>query len=302
MAYPPAAGMFEMPRWKTHVATVCAVLIGLLFLVSGGWKIIDPIGASTKMMQMKLPGEVALPFTILLGIGEVWAAAMLFVPRLRQWGGWIISLMLVAFMIYIGWHYNALVGEECSCFPWIKRAIGPMFFVADGIMLAMSALAAWWSQRSFGMRPAALLAAIVAVFAGVSYGVAANRDMGLAAPPSVTVNGKPFSLHEGKVLVYFYDPLCPHCAEAAKKFSTHQWGATKIVAVPTGMTNFAAGFLENTGLKANLTLDSAPLRKVFEFKDPPYAVALENGRAVALLNRFDETEPAAQLRQLGFIQ
>jgi hypothetical protein len=38
------------------------------------------------------------------------------------------------------------------------------------------------------------------------------------------------------------------------------------------------------------------------FKDPPYAVALEGGRARALLNRFDDAEPAATLRQLGFIQ
>jgi hypothetical protein len=302
MAYPPAAGVFDMPRWKMHVGTVCAVLIGLLFLVSGGWKIIDPIGASTKMMQMKLPGAVALPFTILLGIGEVWAAVMLFVPRLRQWGGWIISLMLVAFMIYIGWHYNALVGEECSCFPWIKRAIGPMFFVADGIMLLMSGLAAWWSQRSSGTRPAALIAATVAVFAAACYGVAANRDLGTVAPPSVLVDNKPVSLHDGKVLVYFYDPMCPHCLDAAKKFATHNWGSTKRIAIPTGMKDFARGFLNDSKFDAQLSHDLDPVKKVFPFKDPPYAVALENGRAKALLNRFDETEPAATLRQLGFIQ
>ena len=301
MAYPPTAGMLDMPRWKTTVATVCAVLIGVLFLVSGGWKIIDPIGASTKMMQMKLPGSIALPFTILLGIGEVWAAVMLFVPRLRQWGGWIISLMLVAFMLYVGWHYKALSGEECSCFPWMKRAINANFFVADGVMLLMSGLAAWWSQRSSGTRPAALIAATVAVFAAVCYGVAANRDMGAVAPPSVTVDGKPLSLHDGKLLVFFYDPICLHCADAAKKFSTHAWGDTKVLAVPITKA-YATGFLTNTNLKAALSYDVDPLRKVFPFKDPPYAVALEGGRAKALLNRFDDAEPAATLRQLGFIQ
>lgn len=302
MAYPPAAGMLDMPRWKTSAAAVCGVLIGLLFLVSGGWKIIDPIGASTKMMQMKLPGEVALPFTILLGIGEVWAAVMMFVPRLRQWGGWIISLMLVAFMLYVGWHYTALQGEECSCFPWIKRAVGPMFFVADGVMLLMSGLAAWWSHKSFGYRPAALIAATVTVFALVSYGVAANRDTGTVAPASITVEGKPYSLHDGKVLVYFYDPMCSHCADAAKKFSAHQWGSTRRVTIPIGQKEYAAGFLKNTGFAADLSFDLEPLRKLFPFQDPPYGVALENGRAKAVLNRFDEVEPAATLRQLGFIQ
>jgi hypothetical protein len=116
------------------------------------------------------------------------------------------------------------------------------------------------------------------------------------------MDGKPYSLSNGKVLIYFYDPMCPHCAEAAKKFSAHQWGSTKVVAVPIGMKDFAAGFLTNTNLKAALTFDVDPLRKAFAFKDPPYAVALENGRAKALLNRFDDAEPAATLRQLGFIQ
>ena len=44
------------------------------------------------------------------------------------------------------------------------------------------------------------------------------------------------------------------------------------------------------------------MKKAFPFGDPPYGVALENGRAKATLSRFDEKEPEAQLRQLGFIK
>ena len=49
-------------------------------------------------------------------------------PRYRRWGAWLIALMLVAFMGYIGLRYQALVGRDCSCFPWLKRAVTPALF------------------------------------------------------------------------------------------------------------------------------------------------------------------------------
>ncbi len=44
------------------------------------------------------------------------------------------------------------------------------------------------------------------------------------------------------------------------------------------------------------------LKKLFPFGDPPYAVALGHGRQKAAWSRFDEAEPEASLRQLGFIE
>lgn len=303
MAYPaqPAAGL-DLPRWKTLAAVTAGALLGLLFIVSGVWKITDPFGAASKMMQMKVPGILAMPFTILLGIGEALAGVMLFVPRYRRWGAWITGAMLIAFMIYVGYFYNELRGEECSCFPWLKRAVGPGFFIGDALML-LAAVVAWlWSRPSEGLRPAALMLAAIAIFAAASYGFNLQRNSGAVAPASITVAGKPFNLHEGKVFVYFFDPLCSHCKAAAEKMSKHNWKGYTLIAVPTQMPNYAQGFLDGTGFKASLTSDLEPLRKVFPFGDPPYGVALENGRARALLARFDDQEPEAELRKLGFIE
>lgn len=304
LAYaPPSAGTLDLPRWKTVAATICAVLLGLLFIVSGVWKITDPLGAATRMMQAKVPGEVALPFAILLGIGEAFSGVLLLVPRFRRWGAWLTTLMLVAFMIYIGYYYDALRGEECSCFPWLKRAVGPGFFIGDAIMLVFAGIAGWWSVRSHGLRPAALILSAVAVFAAVSYGVAARQQSGAPAPASITVEGKATSLGMGRHFVYFYDPMCTHCAEAAKRLSQHQWPTdVKLIAIPTGTNEFARGFLNDTKLPAGLSLDIEPMKKAFPFGDPPYAVLLENGRAKATLSRFDEKEPESQLRQLGYIK
>ena len=69
------------------------------------------------------------------------------------------------------------------------------------------------------------------------------------------------------------------------------------------MPQYGQQFMDTTTkLKGVVSNDVKELKKVFPFGDPPFAVALERGRAKAQMRRFDEQEPAATLRQLGFIQ
>jgi hypothetical protein len=110
-------------------------------------------------------------------------------------------------------------------------------------------------------------------------------------------------LIEGRVLLYFFDPECAHCDQAARRMATHAWKAdARILAVPTTQKQWGAAFVRETKLPAALTLDSAPLREVFKFTDPPYAVALRDGRQQEALPFFDEKEPETTLRRLGFIE
>lgn len=302
MAYPGEAAAVDLPGWKTAVCAVSAILLGLLFLVSGGWKVTDPIDASVRLMQAKVPGAISLPFTVLLGIGEVFAAVLLLVPRFRRWGAWLTGLMLVAFMGWVGYHYDYLRGAECSCFPMIKRAVGPGFFLADGAMLAMAVLAGLWSRRPSNLRGAAIILGAVSVFAAASYGVTSARQTGTPAPASIQVDGKAFSLEQGRYVLYFYDPECMHCFRGAQELSKHNWVNAEVIAVPTRLAQFGQTFLNDTKLKARVSSDVARLKQVFPFGDPPYAVAIEGGRQKAALARFDDVEPAATLRKLGFIQ
>jgi hypothetical protein len=110
-------------------------------------------------------------------------------------------------------------------------------------------------------------------------------------------------LQHGRILLYFFDPECMHCFNAAKKMSQLDWGATKVVAIPVSTPRFAQMFLNETGLKAALSNDLEKLKAVFPFTAAPAAVALENGREKAALTQFDDDkEPAATLRQLGFVK
>jgi uncharacterized membrane protein YphA (DoxX/SURF4 family) len=303
MAQPDRAlASLELPGWKTVAGWTGAVATAVLFLVSGLWKITDAPGAAVRMAQARIPEFLSLPAAVSFGIAETFGAVLILVPRFRRWGAWICSLLLVAFLVYIGLNYNALRGEECNCFPWIKRAVGPGFFIGDAIMLALAIVAGVWARRPEGMRGAVLVLCAVSVFALVSYGVAATRQTGTKAPGSVTVDGKPYSLQHGKLLIFFFDPECMHCIDSAKRMSQYDWGDTRVVAVPIQQPQFAAGFLQDTGLKAVISNDIALLRKTFPFTSVPAGVALENGRQVAALTRFEDDQPAATLRKLGLVR
>jgi hypothetical protein len=249
-----------------------------------------------------VPAGLSLPAAVLFGIAETYAGVLILVPRFRRWGAWLTGLMLVAFLVYIGAYYNVLRGEECNCFPWIKRAVGPAFFLSDGIMLALAVVAGLWARTAESRRSAALVLGAVTVFALVSFGVTAARQASIAAPETITVEGKPFALRQGRVFLYFYDPECSHCDAAARLLARYNWRDTTLISVCTAQPQFAREFIRTTGLGGLISADAELLRKTFSFVDAPYAVALEGGRLKAAFTRFDSQEPEARLRRLGFIQ
>lgn len=292
----------ELPPWQRVLSHLAAFLLALVYLISGIWKVVDPFAAGVRMAQAQFPREISLPMAIFVGTCETFAGVLILVPRFRRWGAWLVGLSLLAFMAYIGYFYKVLRGDECNCFPWIQRLVGPMFFITDALMVAGAVLAGWWSRPSQGLRNAALIFGAVAVFAGVSYGISAARLKGTRAPDSIQVEGQRVPLHNGRVFIYVFDPECRHCDEAARVLAKHNWGATRLIAVPTRQPQFAVEFVQSTGFKAGISNDAQTLRQTFKFVDPPFAIALENGYQRSMMTRFDAEEPAATLRQLKFIQ
>jgi uncharacterized membrane protein YphA (DoxX/SURF4 family) len=292
----------DLPAWKKATSGAAALLLAILFFASGAWKLADPFQWAQALTEFHVPAALSLPFTIALGIGEAFGAVLIVVPRFRRWGSWLIALLLVAFMVYIGANYSTLVGKDCSCFPLVKRTVGPAFFVGDGVMLLMAAVAGWWARHSENVRGALVILGAVVVFAGVSLGVNAARENGLKAPASIMMDGKPLSLQQGNVFLFFYDPTCPHCDAAARKMSKLNWKNTQIVAIPTETPQFAASFLHDTGLRAGTSNDLELLRSTFKFINGPYGVALVRGHQKAAIPSFEDSEPDATLRRLGFVE
>jgi hypothetical protein len=148
---------------------VCAIVLGIIFLVSGGWKVLSPFQTGEVLEQAQVPAGLGVVGASALGTVELFTAFLLFTPRFRRWGGALGSLLLLFFIAWIGYYYPVLVGRDCSCFPIIKRAVGPNFFVTDGIMLLLG-LAAWaWSPAVKSAKVAGIAFAVLAVLAGVSF-------------------------------------------------------------------------------------------------------------------------------------
>ncbi len=267
------------------------------------------------MAQARVPQSLSLAGAIGFGIAETFTALLLLAPRFRRWGAWLGGAMLIAFIVFIGVNYHALSGKDCSCFPspggvWgtvleslgLAGVVGPAFFIRDGVMLALAVLAGVWVRRTGGLRTAlAILGAVVLIAAG-AYGVTVMRQTGTKAPDTVTVNGKPYSLQEGQILIFYFDPECLHCLDAAKRMSKLNWGDTRIVAVPINVPQFAQGFLDDTHLNAVLSNDLRQLKKIFPYVSAPAGVALVNGREKMALTQFEEPEPVDTLKKLGFIR
>jgi uncharacterized membrane protein YphA (DoxX/SURF4 family) len=290
----------ELPLWKIWCGRLAAFLLSVLFLIAGIWKITDPLAAAVRLTQVQVPEMVSLPLALALGISETFTGVLLIVPRFRRWGAWLAGGLLVAFIIYIGAYYNVLRGEECNCFPWVKRAVGPAFFSGDFMMLLMAFASGRWAKPPEGKRGALVVLGSVCVFALASYGITVARNFSPNVPPLIKSGDKTISLHKGRVFIFFFDPECLHCEDAAKRLAKLDWLDTLVVSVAVQQPQFGQEFMQSTGMPGVLSTDFAALQPVFKTASWPYAVALENGHLKAAFTRFDAEQPADVLRKLGF--
>ena len=100
----PFSHTIELPPWKNIVSHLAALFIALIFVSSGVWKITDPFTWARGLEEFLVPASFSLPFTFALGIAEAFGGALILIPRFRRWGGVLTSLLLVAFMGWIGLH------------------------------------------------------------------------------------------------------------------------------------------------------------------------------------------------------
>src|ERR1700691_3920669 len=143
--------------WQVAFNRTAAILISLVFLVAGLWKITDPTGAGARLAQARVPESLSVIAAVGLGILETFTGVLLLIPRFRRWGSWLGTLLLFTFMVFIAIHYNELRGVDCSCFPCVRRAVGPGFFIGDGIMMLLAVGAGIWARSSSGFRPAGVI-------------------------------------------------------------------------------------------------------------------------------------------------
>ncbi|HCC57451.1 MAG TPA: hypothetical protein DEQ47_09335, partial [Solibacterales bacterium] len=57
----------DRPSWQSAVNWTAAILIAIVFLVAGIWKITDPVGAGVRLAQAKVPQNLSVLSAVLLG-------------------------------------------------------------------------------------------------------------------------------------------------------------------------------------------------------------------------------------------
>ena len=291
--------------WQIALNWTAAILMAAVFLIAGIWKATDPARVAVMLTQLKVPQSLSLALSLCLAIAETFTGILLLVPRLRRWGSISASILLLAFMIYIGWNYNVLRGADCSCFPWLKRTVGPGFFVGDAAMLALAVASGLYTSFSANLKAAGAVLGLVTLLVLSSWGISSTRHTGVKAPDTITLEGgKKVSLAEGKVFIYFFNPQCMHCLEAGQKLAALNFGDTRFIGVPTENPQYGAWFMGKAGLtgKGPVSDDLDILKKLFPFDLPPAGVALEDGYEKGMLLQFEDAEPKATLTKLGFIK
>lgn len=296
----------KLQGWRSTLGWVCAGIMALAWLVAGVYKLSDIGGFQVKLAQLLVPSGLTLPATLVVAISELFAGVLLLRPAWRRMGGLVSTALLLGFMAYMAVNYTALQGEDCSCFPWLERAVGPAFFWSDAAMVLASLIAAWFAPKMTGIgQTKYVLFGIMALAAvGLGYdkfGPAGGTDV----PAVITVEGEQYQLRDGKVLIYFFNPTCLHCLAVGKELSKYDFAAD-FIGVATQDPDFGPGFLDDAGLTGmvDLSPDLGLLKETFPFDDVPYAATVDNG---VVTHRFtlielEEPEMGRRLRELGIIE
>jgi uncharacterized membrane protein YphA (DoxX/SURF4 family) len=245
--------------------------MALVWIVAGLYKLSDIGGFQVKLSQLLFPTALTLPATLAVASSELFAGVLLLRPAWRRLGGLVSTALLLAFMAYMAVNYTALQGEDCSCFPWLERAVGPAFFWSDGAMMAASLIAAWFAPKMVAIKQTRFVLFGIVVLATVALGYDKfGSEAGADVPATIVVEWQDYNLREGKVFLYFFNPTCLHCLAVGKELSKYTFPAD-FIGVPTQDFDFGPGFLADAGLTGMVKLspDLDLLKETFPFNDVP---------------------------------
>ncbi|MEO6303883.1 MAG: MauE/DoxX family redox-associated membrane protein [Bacteroidia bacterium] len=101
------------------------ILMGLLYISAGVYHFIDP-GFYLKIMPSYIPFHLFMIY--LSGIIEIFLGILLFIKRSQKIAGWLIILMLLAFLPV---HYQMLVNGPSIAYAkfWLALVRLPLQFI-----------------------------------------------------------------------------------------------------------------------------------------------------------------------------
>ncbi len=135
----------------TDIADVQAVVIGLLFLWAGSWKVFVP--RAWHLAPQSALGSIlrSRPLTQVAhgaeGSGEMAIALLLLLPPERWWAMRLASVFAVGFLVYLGVALRIVPEKICACMGGRVRKVSLQSFARAGLVLAFTFLG--WAARTF---------------------------------------------------------------------------------------------------------------------------------------------------------
>ncbi len=216
---PIAPKLSPLQRWGP-------VVLGTLFVVAGGSKLLDPWTFYTALPGYGISGPIRSLVAALVPAIEV----VLGVALMARWGvrqtsmvaGGFLTLFMVA--IAAGWSMGTL--DECGCFgALLERSPGEALAI-DALFLAL-AVAVWRGVGADGGPlegwHKALMGAMAVVGVGITLSLLQTGPSGvraaMAAAPSPEMRS--VDLSTGEHLLYLFHHECPHCAEMSPRVAEY---------------------------------------------------------------------------------
>ena len=133
--------------WQARVLPWARMALGVMFLVAGASKAIDPWSFLTALGSYGVPSALRVPIAVGLPAIELVVGVMLLFGWATRMASAAAGVMLAIFIVAIG--YGAWLGslEECGCFgPFIQRS--PRDAALIDLVMAGLAFAVWRGSKA----------------------------------------------------------------------------------------------------------------------------------------------------------
>ncbi|HET6278485.1 MAG TPA: DoxX family protein [Candidatus Polarisedimenticolia bacterium] len=277
--------------WLGHVGRI---VLGLVFLVAGLTKLVDPAEFGHQLAGYGIIGEqlATLAAPLLIAFETTLGIALLVGYRLRV-GVLTASILLVLFIAVEAYGIAAGRTESCGCFgAYLQRTPGEvivedLLFLLLGVM-AWFALPAWQPRRP----RAAAGAVIIAALASVALAAASPH---LPIDPYVTrlAVGRPIdtlqlpgdlpSLGEGRHLVALFEVTSPDAIDLAARLSDIATapGAPGVLALSPSSDEDRTAFFWSAAPEFDVySVDRPVLKRLY--RRLPLFFAVDSGRIVGI--------------------
>ncbi|MGQ9895994.1 MAG: MauE/DoxX family redox-associated membrane protein [Acidobacteriota bacterium] len=216
--------------WRFYVGWGLAVLLGLVWLVAGVIKALEPFEFVRQVAGFQLiPGKAAqTTIAWALLVTECTLGAALILGYRLRWALVAAGCLTLIFMGALGWVIVAGIPvEDCGCFgSQIKRSPKEAL-LEDSLMLMATVVSGWlvWPSRPGNsiLKPhrwrglGVLLGALFGLLTPLAFGF----PLGGGDWSQIKVSGTTVNVAAGERLVALLDTECSHCQESVPKLNAY---------------------------------------------------------------------------------